>query len=499
MKQILKRTLVFAAIAFLCATGVQATDWWAYEVMDFSCLGNSPYDDPTAVLGKPTVWMNNSGVPGNTDPCAVMMVCGAWNVGWPNGEKLVTTIKAQTATLPAGHITVRFATPIFDDPFNWYGKDFLIFGNGAFATSGSYVYSDSNMEETTISQASGDDEWSEPSPVSVSQDGVTWYSYTNGPYADDYAPTHALAWDWVENRWLKSSLGVEVELDFTKPVDPSVLKTDYDGKTAARGIDMYGGSGGGTAFDLDQLPLPIDPATGRKWIQYVRVEGAMGEVDAFSRVSRQIGEMSIGVAKSLPDGSRVVLRECVVSAATYEVGRYCYVEHPDRSGGIRVIGRVLDRDKHYIICGDMDTIGDERVVLATAVTPINDVTGEPIVDAVLPLGMIVRSIGGQGLSATALLVRTWGRVKSVDPADKSFVIDDGSGLEIRCLAPRMTPSEFDSPNPGLAEWGTAVRADFNPPPQNHFVIVTGISSLERNAQDEITPVIRLRDQNSVVD
>lgn len=481
------RVLLLAMVALICAVGAHAMDWWASEVIGSSRLGNSPYDDPTATLGKPTVWMNNSGAPGDPDPCAVSMVIPAWNVGWPSGEKLITTIMARTSTLPAGYVTVKYTTRIYDDPSNWYGKDFIVFGNSFFAAAGHYVYSDSNMEDVVIDSIDGGGGWWEPMPVSVSQDNITWYSYTNGPYADDYAPTQALAWDWVENHWLKNSAGVDVELDFTRPVTPGYGKASFNGKTAAAGIDMYGGSGGGTAFDLAELPLPIDPVTGRKWIQYIRIDGAMGEVDAFARVSHQIDEMSIGAVKKLPDGTRVVLKESVVSAATYEVGRYCYVEHPDRSGGIRVIGRVLDRDKHYIIYGDMDTMGDERVILATAITAIEDNT-----DPVEPVGMPNRNIYGHGLNTAGLLVQTWGRALSVDQADKSFVIDDGSGKPIRCIAPRST--EAAEPNNGVA-----VHPDFSPPAQGHFVRITGISSLERNAEDEVVPVIRLRDISSVVE
>jgi len=485
VKQSLMRVLLLAMVALICAVGAQATDWWASEVIGSSRLGNSPYDDPLATLGKPTVWMNNSGAPGDPDPCPVMMVCPAWNVGWPNGEKLITTIKAASGSMPAGYITVKFNTPIYDDPNNWYGKDFIIFGNSFFAAGGSYVYSNSNMEDVTMSVYGGAGGWWEPMPVSVSQDGVTWYPYTNGPYADDYAPTHALAWDWVENRWLKNSAGAEVELDFTRPVYPGYSKADYNQKSVAAGIDMYCGSGGGTAFDLNELPLPVDPVTGRKWIQYIRVDGAMGEVDAFARVSHKIDEMSIGAAKKLPDGTRVVLKECVVSAATYEVGRYCYVEHPDRSGGIKVLGRVLERNKHFIIYGDMDTIAGERVIQATAATQVEDRN-----DPVTALGMPNRSIQGYGLNTTGLLIRTWGKVLSVNQGDKSFVIDDGSAVGIKVVPPRDTQAA--EPNNGVV-----VHPDFIPPSQNQFVVVTGISSLEADGQGGFVPAVRLRDTNDI--
>jgi hypothetical protein len=485
MKHRLTQALLLAMLALVCASGTLATDWWASEVISSSRLGNSPYDDPLATLGKPTIWMNNSGAPGEPNPCAVSMVISAWNVGWPSGEKLVTTVRAASNNLPAGHITVKFATPIYDDPENWYGKDFIIFGNSFFAVGGSYVYSDSNMEEVIISSYNGQGGFWEPMPVSVSQDGVNWYSYTNGPYADDYAPTQALAWDWVENRWLKNSAGNYVELDFTRPVLPSYTKADFDQKSVSEAIDMFRGSGGGTAFDLADLPLPIDPVTGRKWIQYIKVDGANGEVDAFARVSHSISPISIGEAKKLPDGAKVTLRECVVSAATYEVGRYCYVEHPDRSGGIRVMGRALERNKHYIIYGDMDTIGGERVIQATAITQVDGQN-----DPVTALGIPNRSIHGYGLSTAGLLIRTWGKVLSVNQDDKSFVIDDGSAVGIKVVPPRDTQAA--EPNNGVV-----VHPDFIPPSHDQFVIVTGISSLEADGQGGFVPAVRLRDINDM--
>ena len=491
MKKRFMRVLAFAAIVVVCAVVTQAADWWASEVISSGRLGNSPYNDPEAVLGKPTVWMNNSGAPSDPDPCAVSMVIPAWNVGWPAEEKLITTIKAKSPTEPAGHITVKFDTRIYDDPNNWYGKDFIVFGNSFFAAGGSYVYSDSNMADVVMAAYEGSGWW-EPSPVSVSQDGVTWYSFSNGPYADDYAPTQALAWDWVEQCWLKNSSDAEVELDFTRPTPPVYDKADFNGKSAAEGIDLYRGSGGGTAFDLAELPLPADPITGRKWIQYIKVDGVNGEVDAFARVSRQIDNIPIGAAKKLPDGTRVALKEAVVSSATYEVGRFCYVEHSDRSGGIKVMGRVLERNKRYVIYGDMDTIGNERVILATAVTLVEDNT-----DAVAPLGMPNKSVYGSGLHTTGLLVRTWGRTLSVDQTDKSFVIDDGSGRHIKCIAPKTTPPYYNAANPGDPDWGVTVNSSFVPPAVDHFVAVTGISSIEPDGLGGFIAVIRLRNGGDV--
>ncbi|MEN6372398.1 MAG: hypothetical protein ABFD64_10340 [Armatimonadota bacterium] len=462
-----------------------ATDWYASDVVSYSRLGNSPYDDPLATLGKPSTWMNSSGSPNDTYPCAVSMVCSAWNMGL-SGEKLVATIKPKSSTLPAGQITVKFAAPVYDDPQNWYGRDFIIFGNSSFNFGGSYICSSTDMDSLLIYASSDQSGFWEPMLVSVSQDGITWYSFTNGPYADDYAPTQAFAWDWVENRWLKNSSGTEVELEFTRPVDPGLTVTSFDQKSVAQGIDLYKGSGGGTAFDLADIPnLPADPVTGLKWIQYIRVDGTGGEVDAFARVSHQITPISIGEAKKLEDGTRVVLSDAVVSSETYATSRSCYIQQANRSGGIKLMGRILGRgQKLSAVYGNMDTIDGERVILATSVLAETDGQGSSVVADVRPLGMTNKAAAGTGLSTKGLLVRTWGKVKSVDSAAKSFVISDGSGQDIKCLAPRDTKAA--EPNNGLTP-----DPGFVLPGPSNFVIVTGINSNENSGNQQI-PIVMLR-------
>jgi hypothetical protein len=110
----------------------------------------------------------------------------------------------------------------------------------------------------------------------VSQDGVNWTAFTNGPYADTAFPTNAYQWDRATASWTNQ------ESDFTKPVNPALAATfAQGGMSAADVIDAYEGSGGGTGFDLANVGLT--------WIQYVRIEGvsglAGGEIDAVADVS----------------------------------------------------------------------------------------------------------------------------------------------------------------------------------------------------------------------
>ena len=122
--------------------------------------------------------------------------------------------------------------------------------------------------------------------MSVSQDGVTWYSFNNGPFADDLFPTQAYKWDRQNARW------TDKEMDFTKPVDPNLGYSDFVDISAADAIDLYDGSGGGTGYDLQNLAdynnLAVDPNTGYRWIQYVKLTGtaeSQGVIDAISDVA----------------------------------------------------------------------------------------------------------------------------------------------------------------------------------------------------------------------
>ncbi len=434
------------------------------------------------------------------------MVCAPWGLG-PNGQTLIAAIMPNSGS----QITVEFTTPICHDPDNWYGKDFEVFGNSFFKLTGSSpVYSTSDMEGLIISNVSwdpvsgtGSGIHTEPGLVSVSQDGGNWYTYAypNGPYADEFAPTQAFAWDWVEHQWLVGSSGSQVQLDFTRPVDSACQPTDFSLLSCAQGIDLYKGSGGGTAFSLAEVPdnWPAD-ANGRKWIQYIRVDGSYGGlfgtvVDAFTRVSHQIAPASIGAIKGLAPGTHVVLNNVVVSSETYSVGRFCYIQQSDRSAGIKMMGRVLDRGQELsTVYGDMDSAGGELVILATSILAAEDGQGNDVVVDVNPLGMPNKAVAGAGLSTTGLLVRTWGNVKSVDSGGNSFLIDDGSAQGIGCIIPRMAPSG-DPADP--SDWGVSVDPAFTPPGQGRFVVVTGISSLEPNGLGGFQPVIRLRDQNDM--
>lgn len=438
-------------IAALCG-GAAADDRTPSAVVGYANLGASPYDDPNAALGRPTTWFKavaGQGNPGGNFACS--MVAGAYNTDL-NNNKVITTINT------GGYITLRFDVPIEHDPANWYGRDFIVFGNSAFTGTG-YVYWNTNMETLKISNGPGGI-W-EPSTVSVSQDGVTWYDFTDGPFADDFAPTQAFTWDRDTHDW-------DLELDWTKPLDPGLTKSSFSGKYVADAIDLYNGSAGGAAFDISGLPLSTN-AEGRKWVQFIRVNGSGGEVDAVSRVSRVPDPTPIADAKLLADGATVRLAESIVTAGKSELGDCFYVESPTRACGIKVTGRSVERNRRVIVGGVMATVNGERKVKAMSIDDCGP-------DTLAPVGVANKSLR-EGVSTTGLLVRTWGHAGSIDTERGTFTVDDGSGAGVKCIAP---------PDPY-----------FELPTDGAFVVVTGISSIELNEQSQLVGVLRIRTQADI--
>lgn len=485
-RTILKVGLLLAALSIAVA-GASPASFLPVSVSASGNLGNTPYDDPVAALGRPSLYVRDPGFPPFVPPgtFAVSMVYSAWGTG-VSGEKLIVTLREGAS------LTAEFDPPLVDDPSNWHGKDFLIFGNSFFVASG-FVQANTDMEQISI--GGNAQVFAEPMTVSVSQDGVTWYSYSSGPFADDFAPTQAFAWDRVQKRW-------GPELDFTRPLPAGLTAADFAGLKVADAIDLYRDSAGGTAFDLADLPLPVDPLTGRKWARFVRVTAdrrdddgfAMeGEIDAFARVSHARPELAVGAAKLLPDGARVDLKPAIVSAGTFETGPFCYILSPDRSAGLRVLGRVAPQGRLVSFTGVMDTVDGERVLRATSLQDLGETA--------LPSPVALRACqagggpfhfdpstgagqegveGGAGLNTVGLQARLHGRVTAVGAQADTFTLDDGSGRPLECRAPR-NPDASGSMHPG-----------FSLPQTGAFVEAAGIISVRRDAGGALKPVLLLR-------
>ncbi len=255
---------IFLVGALTCGAAVApSSPWFASRVVGFHNLGSGVYGDPSAVLGSPTTWIRDTSPNGGPDQhVAPSLGYGTWNVG-AAGEPLLATIRS------GGFITVEFSPPIQDAHQNWFGYDFIVFGNTFLACTQTLGW---NTNLNLVNVLSGPD-WVEPMAVSVSPDGIRWYTYPNSVTsgADGLWPTQAFTWDATNEYWGAPST-------WTKPVPPTLTRFSVTGQTLANAVQMYQGSGGGTAFDLGP--------SGFRSIRYIRVDGNGGEVDAFARVSR---------------------------------------------------------------------------------------------------------------------------------------------------------------------------------------------------------------------
>ena len=281
--------MVFMAIA----ADASAVSDFASEVVDWQgdFYANDLYNDPCAMLGKPAVRCRNAATPFDPTPpfsFRVKLVEAAYYLSIDQ-QRVLTRIYA------GEYITVKFDHKVMDYPGNPYGRDFIVFGNAFLGVSGNTeekISDSSDMNQRRLTNPAGIIEEQAQVIVRVSQDGYVWHTFSpddpNTPKVDSLFPTQAYLWDSQNAVW------TDIEMDFTRPVDPNLSLNDFDGLTVADAIDLYNGSGGGASFDLRDLPdfndLPVDPQTGCRWIQYIRFE-VIGdpytdvEIDAVSDVS----------------------------------------------------------------------------------------------------------------------------------------------------------------------------------------------------------------------
>lgn len=243
-------------------------------------LGPEPYGDARAALGMPTRWFH--------DPWAAlsgrapMRRASPWEAPFYRSSETGSNL---LVTLPdGGAVILAFDRPITNDPAHPYGVDFLVFGNAFFVTgvpmgdevdpAATWISGEVFDEPLLVSVSPG--YRGQPGEVENDPDTWAWYRYKSGPFADTAYPTLAFLWDANRGGWS------DEPTDFTRPVHPRLLSWLQSGPWPA--VDLlawYGGSGGGTGFDL--------AASGFDMVRYVRIEGvgpdhAWGEVDAVANV-----------------------------------------------------------------------------------------------------------------------------------------------------------------------------------------------------------------------
>lgn len=138
------------------------------------------------------------------------------------------------------------------------------------------------------------------------------------------------------------------------------------------------------------------------------------------------------VVTAAPEPGDVTI-EGIVVAGSDDVTDTVYIENPQRAWGVMVTlpqGVSARRGEHFTVTGKLEMRGRMRHIIAKSADAKTQ-----NVEMVLPLGMgnFYVGNGSAGLQNDCLLVRTWGRVISVDSINSRFVVSDGSsadGLEV---------------------------------------------------------------------
>ncbi len=242
-------------VAYVCNTN----DFAVQIVSTNNVDPYSPYNNPTAILNRPTLQFFDPYDGDVTD--RVTIIDPPFNVA-PNGSDVITEIKS------GGQITVQLGRKIYDDPNNPYGIDLIVYGYSFFSasdTSGT-ISDGTDLNAATLSSGI----FGHSTTVSVSQDGTNWYAFSNTPAL---FPDEAYRWDDTNASW------TDEEMNPTKPLNPFIYTNNFGGQSIASGLDQFIGAAGGSGYNLKASGLP--------WIQYVRVQPGAGTytvIDAIAAV-----------------------------------------------------------------------------------------------------------------------------------------------------------------------------------------------------------------------
>jgi hypothetical protein len=253
--------------AYVCNTN----DFAVQLVSTNDIYTHSPYNDPAAVLGRPTLMFSDTSAGLSTHRTTV--VEPPYNAT-SDGGAVITEISS------GGQITVDMGRKIYDDPNNPYGVDLIVFGNSFFLGQGGTAGAGTDLDSYDFAGGIG----GHPTTVSVSQDGTNWYAYNT---VSSLFPQNAYRWDETNHSW------TDEQFNPTKPLNPFVYTNDFGGQSVAGGLDQFVGSAGGTGYDLK--------ASGFPWIQYVRVEPGAGTYTVLDAVAA-VNPVVVGDALSItPD------------------------------------------------------------------------------------------------------------------------------------------------------------------------------------------------------
>jgi len=223
-----------------------------------------PNNNPVAILGPPCLRFYDP-LDGNVTD-RVSVIDPPFNVA-PNGSNVVAKIDS------GGQVTVDMGRRIYANTNTPYGGSFIVYGYSFFdnlsGVSG-FISDGTDLSTATLNTSA---DGGHPVVVSVSQDGVNWFTYTNTPVL---FPAEAYRWDETNSSWTAE------EMNPTKPLNPYLYTNNFGGQTVAGVLDQFAGGAGGMSFSLQGSGLP--------WIQYIRVQaetnaGQYTVIDAIAAVN----------------------------------------------------------------------------------------------------------------------------------------------------------------------------------------------------------------------
>ncbi|HWB19927.1 MAG TPA: dockerin type I domain-containing protein [Phycisphaerales bacterium] len=274
----MNRCFVFAPSALLCVFVTSSAfsarhltdDAFADVVVSYTAgTGAGAYTNPMTALGSPERFTGEGVFPSCVTP---------FNPTFGLDE--IVSIGA------GGQLTLKFNTPVTDDPNNPYGIDLIIFGNTGF--------SDANYPNGIVSAPFDDP----AGTVQVSADGANWHTIP-GASADWLFPTLG----YNDAILYETSPGSSLT-DFTRPIDPRLTLNDVLGLNSTQLGSLYHESGGGQGIDLASVGLTS--------VSYIRFSNSSSsnipEIDAVADVSPRIpGDVNFDGVVNIDDLTQVIL------------------------------------------------------------------------------------------------------------------------------------------------------------------------------------------------
>lgn len=198
------------------------------------------YNNPANVLGAPSL----VNPPAWGEPESPIT---PFNPPWM-GEQMVSIGTG-------GSLVLHMGTAIPNAAANPFGIDFIVFGGAGFYLT-NYFDPIQRTDGTLFNPNEG------TARISVSQDGATFYPLdpARAPLPDDMFPTDASG-------------------NFQMPVNPALTAGSFEGLALAEIRALYGGSGGGTGYDLAWALDANGQPVNLEYANYVRIDMLDGKAD----------------------------------------------------------------------------------------------------------------------------------------------------------------------------------------------------------------------------